>query len=191
MTINANRDKKKRAQRPNYFRRGCVSLLILIVGIPVFCYGSMWLFAQFGGEWASSIDLPIAPDSEFVSSTYDEGWYVYKTTIYTNQATPEELRQWYIQNGITLSPIPLNLEGTEVIDYETYYGTMSHTYMSEMHNLYNFAAALTHGWFDEIINACQSVRVYKNTEFARDAFPELTFPDDATIYSLTTCWIVS
>jgi hypothetical protein len=116
---------------------------------------------------------------------------VYKTNIYTNQATPEELREWYIQNGINLSPIPLNVEGTEVIDYETHYGTMSHSYWSEMHRLYNLAAMFTHGWWDEIINACQSVRVYKNTEFARDAFPKLTFQDGTTIYSLTTCWIVS
>ena len=95
--------RKKRSPR----RRGCVLLLLAIFLIPALCYGSMWLFALIGGEWAASSDMPLPPNSRFLGSTYEDGYaYRSKNSLYANQSTPEELRGWFVVEGISMSPIP-------------------------------------------------------------------------------------
>ena len=184
-------DQEEKRKKSSSRRRGCVVLLLIILLLPSLCYGSMWLFALVGGEWATSSDLPLPPNSRFLGSTYEDGYaYRSKNSLYANQSTPEELREWFVQENIFMSPIPLNLEKTRFIEYDHYFGTASPFHRSSfLQQLHSSAAFLTHGWFDEMAPDCQQVRVYKDATFAAQDFPDIDISNATSVILLTTCWL--
>lgn len=172
------------------YKRGCVALLLIMLAIPVVCFGSMWLFARFGGEWATAADLPVPPDSQLLRVIYEDDYaYRNKTSIYSHLSSAEALREWFDNAGISMSPIPLNMEMTSFIQYDNYFGTPSPFHLgSSLSTLHATAAMFTHGWFEEMLPDCQSVRVYKSLAFAADDFPDLQTANATTIFAITNCW---
>lgn len=171
-------------------RLGCAVLIGIAILIPVLCYGSMWLFARYGGEWATASDIPIPENGQFVAASYSEGYlYISKHSLYIYPITPEELRERFIQLGVRLTPIGLDLEGERFIEYDDAYGTVWGFYRStNLHDLHRFSALLTAGWFDESISMCQGVRVYKDIHTLQLRFPEVNLPDSYAGVIVTTCW---
>jgi hypothetical protein len=170
-------------------RRGCIIAGVVLLLIPALCYSSMWLFARHGGEWAASGDIPIPDNSQFVKAIYEDDFYTKKQSLYLHHAAPEELRGWFVVQGIGLTPIALNFEKTKFIDHPDFYGrppTFRHnTFLSQIQEL---SAAITAGLFDEMIPECQDVRVYKNHAAAVRDFPDLNLPTDKTLFVISTCW---
>lgn len=163
--------------------------LLIALLMPAICYGAMWVFARFGGELVTSADLPVPEGSQFVMSTYSDGYYTQKSTLYTYPSTPEALREWFIQAGFSMSPIPLDFEHTRFIDYPNYYGTTNLFHVSSLPQvLHKWSVYLTSGWFDEMVRQCQAIHVYKNTSATAIDFPEITIPEGVTAFVITTCW---
>jgi hypothetical protein len=172
-----------------YRRRGCKILLLAVFLVPALCYAAMWLFARFGGEWATSLDLPLPPESQFLVSTFeDKHRQRLKHSFYASQSTPEELREWFVRSHIPMSPIPLNAEGTSFIESDNFYGTPSPFHsISSRHRFQELAAMITHGHIDEMMPDCQSIRVNKSTSLATDDFPNLNVSSATSVFVLTTC----
>ncbi len=177
-------------RRARGYKRGCVILLVVVLAIPAVCFGSMWLFARFGGEWATAAELPVPPDSQLLRVTYEDGYkYRNKTSIYGHQSSPEILREWFDQAGISMSPIPLNMEKTRFIQYDTYYGTPSPFHVgSSLGMLHITASLLTHGWYEDFMAECQAVRVYKSLGLAADDFPDLQTGNATSVFVIMNCW---
>jgi hypothetical protein len=172
-----------------YRRRGCKILLLAIFLMPAWCYAVLWLYARFGGEWATA--FPVPPDSRLIASIYQPDYrYTNKTSIYANQSTPEALREWFVDSGVAMTPIPLNAEGTSFIESDKFYGTPYpyYRFASDGSMLHRFAATITHGWFDDMMPNCQRVRVYKSISLAANDFPTIDFRNAETVFSVTTCW---
>ncbi len=149
----------------------------------------MWLFARFGGELATSGDLPIPDGSRLAANRYEAGYaYMTKLSLYFNDANAEELRQWYVDTGINMSPIPLDLEGATFIEYDDYYGTPSPFHIrSTLQSLHLSSVYLTSQWYDEMAPDCQAIQVYKNGETV-STFPAMSIPEGYTAIVITTCW---
>jgi len=178
-------EKPKRSPRR---RLGCVIALLLISAL---CYGSMWVFARIGGEWATAGDIPVPDSSQFVTATYNDSFeYLQKQNLYVHRATPEELRGWFVvQAHIGMTPIALDLEGNSFIDNDDFYmqPPLFHR-MTLLNELQRMAATYTAGWFDEMVSQCQGVHIFKNYAAATRAFPDQNLPDDMTAFVISTCW---
>ncbi|MCA0457797.1 MAG: hypothetical protein LCI00_27780 [Chloroflexi bacterium] len=171
-------------------KRVGVILLVIVLAIPVVCFGSMWLFARIGGEWATAADLPVPPDSQLLRVIYEDDYaYRNKTSIYGHLSSAEALREWFDNAGIAMSPIPLNMEKTSFIAYDNYYGTPSPFHLgSSLSRLHETASLFTHGWFEDFTADCQDVRVYKSLALAGEDFPDLQFGNATSIFAITNCW---
>ncbi|MCA0455545.1 MAG: hypothetical protein LCI00_16340 [Chloroflexi bacterium] len=161
-----------------------------MLAIPAVCFGSMWLFARFGGEWATAAELPVPPDSQLLRVIYEDDYaYRDKTSVYAHPSPPEALREWFVQAGISMSPIPLNMEKTSFIQYDNYYGTPTPFHLgSSLSRLHATATMFTHGWFEDFTADCQAVRVYKSIALAAEDFPDLKFGNATSIFAITNCW---
>ena len=151
----------------------------------------MWLFARYGGEWATSGDIPIPDNSQFIATTYDNGRHIEKHSFYLHHATPEELRGWYIvQAYIGLTPIALDLENSVFIDNPDFYMESPTFHQSSFLSfLYENATMFTAGQYDEVDPDCQGVHIYRNHAAAVRDFPDLNLPDDKTLFVISTCWL--
>jgi hypothetical protein len=180
----------EKSTKPLYRRRGCKILLLAILLVPALCYAATWLFARFGGEWATSLDLPLPPESQFLLSTFEDKYgQRLKHSLYASQATPEDLREWFVRSHIPMSPIPLNAEGTSFIESDNHYITPSPFHStSSRHRFHELAAMITHGHIDEVMPDCQSIRIYKTISLAENDFPNLDFSNAEAVFSVTTCW---
>lgn len=170
-------------------RVGCSVLGIVVLLVPVLCYGSMWLFARYGGEWATSSDIPIPENSRFIIATYGEGYYQELNRLFIHDDSPENLRQWFIDNGIYMTPIPLDFEGESILEYDGYYGTTSLLHRrSGWQELHKWSAVLTAKWWDDITPTCQAIYVYHSHEAASRDFPDADIPQSGTPIMIRTCW---
>ncbi|MEO8609035.1 MAG: hypothetical protein ABI690_14190 [Chloroflexota bacterium] len=172
------------------FRRGCIIAGVFLLLIPALCYGCIWLFARYGGEWATDRDIPIPDNSQFVKAIYEEDFYTKKHSLYLHYATPEELRGWFIvQARIGLTPIALDSEQKRFIDNNDFYmeSPTFHqtTFLSQLQEM---SAIYTSGWFGEVVSDCQGVHIYKNHAAAVRDFPDQNLPDDKTLFVISTCW---
>ena len=172
------------------YRRGCTFAVLTLLLIPALCYSSMWIFARYGGEWATSGDIPIPDSSQFVKAIYEDGFYTEKHSLYLHHATPEELRGWFIiQAHIGMTPIALAFSQTGYIDNPDVYMEPPTFYLTTFWNdLHRISATYTSGWFAEMVSDCQGVHVYKNHAAAMRDFPDLNLPDDKTLFVISTCW---
>lgn len=188
MTTDAIDPTEKRKKRPRR-RRGCIILLVIVLLSPALCYGAMWLFARFGGEWATAGDLPARVGSQFITATYDDGYYTQKHSLYIYPSTPEELREWFIQAGIGMTPILLDRERNSYIDNPDYYMQPPLFHMrTTFQEIHQRAVYLTSRWWDDFMPNCQGIRVYKNNAAAIRDFPGSTVPAGLTAFVITTCW---
>jgi hypothetical protein len=170
-------------------RKSCIVLLAIMLLSPLVCYGAVWLFARFGGDLATSGDLPVPDGSQFVVAVYEDDYYDQKHSIYLSQSSPEELREWFIQAGFGMTPIPLDMEGKSVIDYDNYYGTPGiYSPISAPQMLHMYSVALISGVFDDGSIDCQDIRVYTNRAALASDFGFNDIPDGRTAFVTTTCW---
>jgi hypothetical protein len=180
--------KSKRGSS-NRVRLGCAVLTGIAILIPVLCYGSMWLFARYGGEWATASDIPIPENSRLVITTYGDSYYRTLNRLFIHDDSPENLRQWFIDNGISMTPIPLDFEGESVLEYDDYYGTTSLFHLrSGWQELHDFAARYTSDWWGDFTPTCQAVLVYQSVEAVLSDFPEVDIPTEGTLFMIRTCW---
>jgi len=170
--------------------RGCFISIGILLLVPILCFASMWLFARYGGEWATSRSIPIPDSSIFQVAIHEHGFYSKRISFYTHVSSPEILREWFIDAGIPLSPIPLNLEGTSFIENDNYYHPPPLFNMqSPLDELHDLSARYTTGWWSDFTKSCHSVRVYKNNDAVAHDYPEvdLSAAED-TIFVIITCW---
>jgi hypothetical protein len=123
----------------------------------------MWLFARFGGEWATQYDMPVPGSGQLVNTKYTSssyGDYVEKLSLYISQATPEELREWFVQAGVPMTPILLSVERNTYIDQPDYYfETPLYFHLTPLNELHILSAMITAGWWEDFIPHCQRVRI--------------------------------
>jgi hypothetical protein len=183
-------NKAKFKERKFRIENGCLRLFLVTLAFPILCWMSLWVFAHFGGEWVSSSAVPIPPDSRILEIDYDQGYsYVIRSILYENTTSPEELREWFIQHGMYMTPIPLDMEHTRFIDFETYYGfPVGYSSMSTLQEHHYFASTLTHGWWEDFLPTCQTIRVYKDASFAQTEYPNLQFSSRVSVFGVSVCW---
>lgn len=164
----------------------------ILLLVPILYFSSIWIFAHYGGEWATSNDIPIPENSQFHIATYEHKFYSLKNSFYTSNDSPEEIRQWFIDSGISMSPIQLDLEGSSFIEYDDYYQTLPLFQMRSMlQELHDSSVRYVTPWWSDFTVSCQLVRVYKNHSAFLDAFPEINLTSvsvDSTIFLVRTCW---
>ncbi|GAB4530282.1 MAG: hypothetical protein OHK0046_50770 [Anaerolineae bacterium] len=147
------------------------------------------MFARYGGEWATSSDIPIPENSRLIVTTYDDGYYRSLSRLYINADSSENLRQWFIDRGVYMTPIPLDLEGESFIEYDGYYGTTSLFHLrSGWQELHDSAARYTSDWWSDFTPTCQAVYVYHSIEAASRDFPDADLPQSGTPIMIRTCW---
>ncbi len=167
-------------------RRGCLALVLSVIVILMACYGFIWLFARYGGEWADSFDSAIPENSRLLMVTYEFDRYTLKDSLYLHAESPEQVREWFTGKGIALTPIDM---GTSVVDNDDYYLTIGPISRgSSWEQLHDFSARYTAGWWDDFTETCDAVRVYKRLDAARQDFPTALVPDGGTAFVITSCW---
>lgn len=162
----------------------------ILLLVPILCFSSMWLFARYGGEWATSRSIPIPDNSVFQVAIYQHDFYSRKTSFYTHPNSPEALRQWFIDAGISLTPIPLNLEGTSVMENDNYYYTPPLFQMqSPLDELHDLSARYTSNWWSDFTKSCNSVAIFTNNDAIAHNYPEVDLSEvEDTIFVIFTCW---
>jgi hypothetical protein len=171
----------------------CFRFFVFALASPFLCFTSFWLFAHLGGEWAGTSVLPVPPNSNLLSVSYEACFqssaYACRTDIYSHFSTLEELREWFIHSGIPFTPIALDIEGTSFIDNENYYyqGPLFHR-SNALLDFHFIASMVTHGWYQEMMPNCQSIRLYKSTTAALNEYPELELSSNLVVFSITNCW---
>lgn len=189
------KSKSKNLYNP---RRIFLKVLLTLIAIPtlfvILCYG----FARFGGELASSHVLPIHPESKYIDSNYYyvSSEYRMKRTFYYSDLSPMDLREWYIANNISLTPlmtIRYTNDGTKAyndeIKYDGYYGTTPLFDTTNLfQSLHQISAYMFGGW-SEYERSCQGVRVYFDNEMLNYIYPEIIVDSSSTVYLVSTCWL--
>ena len=115
-----------------------------------------------------------------------------KQNLYIYADEPENIRQWYIDSGFSITPLALNLENTSFIDYDDYFGTPSlpsgyrnETLPKQLHRL---TVWLTSRWWEETQPYCENIEIYKQAGANVPDFPDISIPADHTAIVLITCW---
>lgn len=165
-------------------------VLRTIFAFPLICYLSMLTFALFGGEAVSNAAIPIPPDSDLVFRQ-TESTYLWDEMLrtFTHPDSPEAVREWFIDRGISMTPIPLG--DNESIAYDEFYSTppMGGVHSpSAMMELHTWSALLATGWYDDVLPRCQYVRIYKSDETLPEGFPSGLIAEDKTVFEIRTCW---
>jgi len=170
--------QEKPKKRPN--RIGCLRWLGILLMIPVFCYAGMWLFARYGGEWATSNEIPIPPDSEFVALTYEESdltYYMSKNHLYFHNSSPEIIYDWYRTNGVGFFD-----DNESIWKGVTFYGD------SASGALHRLSVWNTTDWYDDIVASCKGVTIYRHYDAVIENFPEVIIPENKTAFIVSPCW---
>jgi|GEM_PF-1374585 len=186
--------KRKRLQ-PR--RIGCLRLLLIPVFLIAACYGGMWVFARYGGEWVMSDQIPIPPESQLIHVDYREGPYKAKTSIYFHTWTPDMLRDWFIQEGISLTPIlyidydPYSKASSgqeKYFEYDDHYSTMEAGRHYTLRQQLHIIALLTTNWFEEMTYCYCGLSVYKTKEAFLKYYPDLVLPERMSAFSVSFSW---
>jgi hypothetical protein len=173
-------------------RRRCVFWILNILISCGVCYVLMWLFARFGGEWATRYDIPVPGSARLITTKYTSssyGDYVEKLSLFISQSTPEEIREWFVQSGIGMTPILLDADRNTYIDQPDYYFEPPLYYhQTSFGELHRISAFITAGWWEDFIPHCQRVRIYRNDAAAAVDFPGYIVPEGYTAFMVSTCW---
>ncbi len=180
------KSKSKRSSKS--YRKFLTVLFALVVFqalINIMCNG----FVRYGGEFASANALPIYPDSLYIDAEYTGFEYIVKNSVYITDASPEELRRWFIEQNFSLSPIPKNLDSTEFYIHDGYYGTMTliggTNLLQDIHQI----MAILSGHAPDFVRSCHGIRVYNDNEKFSMHFPNIEITQSQTVYVLSTCWL--
>jgi hypothetical protein len=84
-------DAQKRKRVPSR-QWGCLKLLLISILLSLACYGGMWVFARYGGEWATDSRVLLPPESHLMSVSYREDDF--KSSLYFYTGTVETLKTW-------------------------------------------------------------------------------------------------
>lgn len=191
--ISVETEKPKRAPSR---QTGCLKLLLIPLLLAVACYGGMWVFARYGGKFAMSY-LPVPPVSQFVKAIYEEKReYIFVTTLYFHASSPEQLREWYTQHRVWMTPGKHWCYGcprASYLDYEDYYSTdpligRFRDYKSAMTFLYSLSVTFASSWRGRGGEWCDHVYIYKNREAFAKHYPAISLPDGMSAFEVATCW---
>jgi hypothetical protein len=184
--IAVDTQKLKRSQRRAW---GCLALFLMPFVLCAACYGGMWAFARYGGEWVDQVAIP--PESQSLIASEQEGYYVHKTTLYVHVWTPEELREWFVQHDVGLTPIWMSGDenNKHFLDPEDYYiNIWTARNWSHLTLLHYFSAVLTSSWSDDANPMCREVKVYKSKAAALKDYPKADLPDGISAFQVKYCW---
>lgn len=173
---------------------GCWKLLLIPILMAVACYGGMWGFARYGGKLAMSY-LPVPPGSRLTKTIYEERDYIFETALYFHPLSPEQVREWYTQHRIWMSPGKSwdYSNYPTYLDYEDYYSTdpLLGRYRdgkSAMTFLYSLSVTFASSWRGHGGGWCDHVYIYKNKEAFAKHYPDITLPDGMSAFEVATCW---
>ncbi|MEO1286320.1 MAG: hypothetical protein AAFV93_01025 [Chloroflexota bacterium] len=181
---------RKPKSKPRRYK-GCLTIVGSFFGFLFICYISMWMFAVYGGEWATDSDFPIPENAEllYVHTTYHaRPWvdWLSKTRFYSYDDDPESIKQWYEDNGTYLTSMPFGYtEGGGV--YETANGVGY--FASKSQEIHFWITSLTTAFSSDALPRCHSVQVYFGHKAFKYHYPEpYEIPEIERILVIRTCW---
>ncbi|MEM9953789.1 MAG: hypothetical protein AAF846_19425 [Chloroflexota bacterium] len=154
----------------------------------------MWMFAVYGGEWATDSDFPIPNDIELLHTTVNNEpnlrWST-KTRFYAYEVTPQSLKNWYEQNGMYMTPVALDNIGESFIKRDGVYETLTLTgyWASDWQEIHSWIATITTLFYLEYFPNCHFIKIYYDREVFEQDFPEMAWlPNTDNILVVRTCW---
>jgi hypothetical protein len=175
----AGTQKRKRSLP---LRTGCLKLLLIPILLAVACYGGMWLFARYGGEWAMSDQFFIPDNTQVLKVSYGYGGVgnlSCKTSIYSHSFLPTELRDWFTQQGELI----VSREYANFID-GTSWRQPRQTWKSVLHQLSLSLSTSS----DTDRNLYTDMGIYRSREEFVQAYPYVVLPDGMSAFEVTICW---
>jgi hypothetical protein len=205
--MNATSSDAQKQKRALPRQWGCLRLLLLPLIIASACYGGMWLFARYGGEWAISDQIPLPPGSERVNISLPNKLYredVFTYSIYLYPGTPEDVRAWYEKEWILFLPdcddVTDSMSSTNCYDPgPLYYGWSKHSLTTSKVTLYTMSIVYTVPAFSSIENwqpipfTYMALSIYADQDNFDKTYPfdirgvtvpDIKIPDDKTIFSI-------
>jgi hypothetical protein len=181
-------DAQKR-KRPPSRQPGCLKLLLIPLLLGVACYGGMWVFARYGGEWAMSDQILIPPESQLLLTKYEDGWVTMKTRLYTHLWSPKVLKEWFGQHGTPVLPIYAQRE-EEDPDNDYYFRSGIRLTSNQM--LFSNSVSLTSDWKrderSQGTHMCGGLVLYKTEEAFHRDYPDWPLPSGVTAFQVRICW---
>jgi hypothetical protein len=184
-------DAQRHSRLPPYLRRGLL-LIVIPVLLVLVVYGVIELFARYGGDWAMSDQIPVPPDSQHINVLYANAEFVMKTVFYSHNGSPETLRDWFVDQGVSLSSTGVYRE-YEASSNEDAYFVLGYEVNTSGREMHRDAIRRTHpelNWIGDIQAGCGGWTVFKTIEGAQDRFPQvnLDVPAGKTVFAIHTCW---
>jgi hypothetical protein len=191
MNMNQSPSKTQRRRLPRYLRNGLLLLALPVLLVAV-GYGAIELFARYGGDWAMRDQLPVPPDSQQIDVLYSNAEFIMKTVFYTHDGSPETLRDWFIDQGITLSSTGVYRD-YEASSNENAYFVLGYEVETSSRKMHRDAIRRTHPellWIGDIQAGCGGWTIFRTEEGLKKLFPQVTLevPADKTVFALHTCW---
>lgn len=191
------KEKKTSSRSLLWLKRGCLSLLAIVVLTPMLCYASVWAYARFGGDWAASQTFPIPSDSQLVNTYYNfDVMYTYKRELYIHRHEPRMLRDWFDQfvrltptEGISYDCMMVINDCDDIVSFDPpdMYRSTAHSIGSTAYELHDLSALLMgFPWQDHPLR-CNHMRIYKGP-VVDSPFEDYTIPDGFTAFEFRTCW---
>jgi hypothetical protein len=169
-------------------RTGCLKLLLILIVLAVACYGGMWVFARYGGEWAMSDQIPIPRESQLLLTDYEVGWVTIKTSFYTHSWPAEALKEWFEQEGIPLLAIYPQLEDQ---DPKNDFFFMSGTRLTSNQRLHRNSVSFTSNWTrderSQGTHMCGGLTLFKTEEAFHRSYPDVALPNGMTAFVVRIC----
>jgi hypothetical protein len=174
-----------------HLRNGLLLLMIPVI-LVVGSYGFSELFARYGGDWAMSDQIPVPPDSQQIDVLYANAEFIMKTVFYTHDGSPETVRDWFIEQGITLSSTGVYRE-YEASSNEDAYFVLGYEVDTSGRKMHRDAIHRTHPelyWIGDIQAGCGGWTVFRTEDGLKKLFPQvpLDVPAGKTIFAIHTCW---
>lgn len=176
-------------QKSKHSRKISQRWVLMILLIPLVCYAPIWIFARFGGEWATARDIPVPENSIVITTTnYDSlpgSIYTYQDRLFAIEQPVEWVREWYSQANITL----IGSDDNEFLS-EDYYSVRKGLFYrdSPMRQLHIEASLYFTSWFDDVRNNCQGVKVYRTVSGVLADYPDIDLTPGVTYFQIENCW---
>lgn len=164
--------------------------------IPLVCSLVMWIFVVYGGEWATDGNFPIPDGSELLHIIVNDEpnlLYSYKIRFYSYDEQPENLREWYIENGVYMFPFSdgLDSEGnptikdTGVASSPSVFGD----FLSRKEAMHYWSTTISTSFQGDFLPNCNYLSIYSKRSKFLERYPEMTsLPDTDNILVVRTCW---
>ena len=162
----------------------------LILGLFICGFISLYLYAKFGGDWASSRIISIPPEAQLITDIrYTENAYDNRLRLYTLPGTLAEGRTWFTSNNIPMEPWDEALRENDDL-----YCSLPFNPGGQREYFALWIGAGITGMYSptyEVEPDCFSVCVHKSTSTIDN--PQLsdvnfTFPEGSIAFTVNTCW---